>query len=253
MGLGNCDNTSDADKPISTAQLTALNGKVDKTTTVNGHSLSGNITVTKGDVGLGNCDNTADLDKPISTATQTALDAKLDVSQLKTSWSSTVSNSNIPSERLVKDSLDTKYVKPSTGIPKTDLETAVQTSLDKADTALQSHQSIKTINSTTMVGTGNINLQVPLVGSGTGQNIKTVGGTNILGTGDINPVTKTAIESALSVSATYNNKALIVMNGVLDFGEAGKVDDVQINGASILSNKIAVIPITVTDVTLADM
>lgn len=34
------------------------------------------------------------------------------------------------------------YSKPSTGIPKTDLATAVQTSLGKADTALQSHQDI---------------------------------------------------------------------------------------------------------------
>ena len=34
------------------------------------------------------------------------------------------------------------YSKPSTGIPKADLASAVQTSLDKADTALQSHQDI---------------------------------------------------------------------------------------------------------------
>lgn len=34
------------------------------------------------------------------------------------------------------------YSKPSTGIPKTDLESAIQTSLDKADTALQEHQDI---------------------------------------------------------------------------------------------------------------
>jgi hypothetical protein len=34
------------------------------------------------------------------------------------------------------------YTKPSTGIPKTDLATAVQTSLGKADTALQQHQDI---------------------------------------------------------------------------------------------------------------
>lgn len=30
VGLGSCDNTSDADKPVSTAQQTALDGKVDK-------------------------------------------------------------------------------------------------------------------------------------------------------------------------------------------------------------------------------
>ena len=35
-----------------------------------------------------------------------------------------------------------KYVKPTNGIPKTDLAAAVQTSLDKADTALQTHQSL---------------------------------------------------------------------------------------------------------------
>lgn len=35
-----------------------------------------------------------------------------------------------------------KYSKPANGIPKTDLADAVQTSLDKADTALQSHQEV---------------------------------------------------------------------------------------------------------------
>lgn len=34
------------------------------------------------------------------------------------------------------------YVKPQTGIPKTDLAAAVQESLNKADTALQQHQSL---------------------------------------------------------------------------------------------------------------
>ena len=78
IGLGNVDNTSDASKPISTAQQTALDKKVDKTITVNGHALSTNVTVSKSDVGLGNVDNTSDVNKPISTATQTALDDKVD-------------------------------------------------------------------------------------------------------------------------------------------------------------------------------
>ncbi|UKI52786.1 MAG: hypothetical protein L6V86_06425 [Treponema sp.] len=38
--------------------------------------------------------------------------------------------------------IDKKYTKPSAGIPKSDLEKSVQTSLGKADTALQSHQNI---------------------------------------------------------------------------------------------------------------
>ena len=59
-------------------ELYALDtGKVDTTTTVNGHALSGNVTVTKSDVGLGNVDNTSDADKPVSTATQNALNGKV--------------------------------------------------------------------------------------------------------------------------------------------------------------------------------
>lgn len=41
-------------------------------------------------------------------------------------------------------SIGGKYTKPTDGIPKSDLASAVQTSLGKADTALQSHQSIET-------------------------------------------------------------------------------------------------------------
>lgn len=215
-----------------------------------------------------------DINNNITASTTHIADTTIHVtSQDKTDWSA-------------------KYDKPSTGIPKTDLDSSVQASLDLADSSIQAHQPIKTINSSTMVGTGNVNLQVPLVGSGTGQNIKTVGGTNILGTGDIpfptvvnsnpsltwatkskvgsvgstdlevtmpsNPVIKTAIESALNVSGTYNNQALIVKNGVLDFGEAGKVDDVRINGdqpanSIVNAQKIAIIPITVEDITLTEV
>lgn len=41
-----------------------------------------------------------------------------------------------------KSEVDSKYEKPGTGIPKADLESSVQTSLGKADTALQTHQDI---------------------------------------------------------------------------------------------------------------
>lgn len=48
------------------------------------------------------------------------------------------------------------YSKPSGGIPKSDLASAVQTSLGKADTALQSHQDIsgKADKATTLAGYG---------------------------------------------------------------------------------------------------
>jgi hypothetical protein len=73
VGLGNVDNTSDLNKPISTATQAALN-------------LKANITsLNKEGVGLGNVDNTTDLNKPISTATQTALDLKANNTSLNKS------------------------------------------------------------------------------------------------------------------------------------------------------------------------
>jgi hypothetical protein len=89
VGLGNVDNTSDADKPISTATQTALNLKQDASSavTLTGVQTLTNKTLTapvinsptgivKADVGLGNVDNTSDANKPVSTAQQTALDLK---------------------------------------------------------------------------------------------------------------------------------------------------------------------------------
>jgi hypothetical protein len=62
-----------------TAIIDQAANKVDKTTTVNGHALSSNVTVTKSDVGLSNVDNTSDAGKPVSTATQTALNLKVNI------------------------------------------------------------------------------------------------------------------------------------------------------------------------------
>ena len=84
VGLGNVNNTSDLDKPISNAtqkELDKLDAKIDKINTDQGTDLSAHLRdfsnphkVTKEQIGLGNVNNTADLDKPISTATQKAID-----------------------------------------------------------------------------------------------------------------------------------------------------------------------------------
>lgn len=93
VGLGNVDNTSDANKPVSTAvsnalglkaDTSALSGYVPTTRTVANKALSANVTLVKGDVGLGNVDNTSDAAKPISTATQTALNLKVDSADVDT-------------------------------------------------------------------------------------------------------------------------------------------------------------------------
>lgn len=54
--------------------------------------------------------------------------------------------------QAAQSTADGKYSKPDGGIPKTDLAQAVQTSLGKADTALQSHQKV-TLESGTNNGT----------------------------------------------------------------------------------------------------
>jgi hypothetical protein len=77
VGLGNADNTSDANKPVSTATQTELDLKAPKADPTFTGTVSG---VTKAHVGLANADNTSDANKPVSTATQTALDAKASLS-----------------------------------------------------------------------------------------------------------------------------------------------------------------------------
>lgn len=74
VGLGNVDNTSDASKPVSTAQATAIaDAKAAGTTAQT--NLSTHINnksnphdVTKSQVGLGNVDNTADANKSVAYA-----------------------------------------------------------------------------------------------------------------------------------------------------------------------------------------
>ncbi|MDF2747923.1 MAG: hypothetical protein K0S98_2210 [Propionibacteriaceae bacterium] len=75
VGLGNVDNTSDANKPVSTATQAALDA-IDADLTSHIEDITNPHVVTKAQVGLGSVDNTSDAAKPISTATQTALDLK---------------------------------------------------------------------------------------------------------------------------------------------------------------------------------
>jgi len=49
VGLGNVDNTADADKPVSTATQTALDGKADKATTLAGYGITDAYTKAEAD------------------------------------------------------------------------------------------------------------------------------------------------------------------------------------------------------------
>lgn len=81
IGLGNVDNTSDLDKPISRAVQFILNTKED---IANLKALAYKDSLNKSEVGLGNVDNTSDLDKPLSKAIIEALKLKEDKSNLGT-------------------------------------------------------------------------------------------------------------------------------------------------------------------------
>lgn len=79
VGLSNVDNTTDLNKPISTATQKALDLKADRST-LDSHlkDRSNPHKVTKQQIGLANVDNTADINKPISMSTNKALGSKAD-------------------------------------------------------------------------------------------------------------------------------------------------------------------------------
>ena len=77
VGLGNVDNTSDADKPVSSKQAIAIN-TVEDQIILHKDNKNNPHAVTAAQVGLGNVNNTSDANKPVSTAQQAALDKKID-------------------------------------------------------------------------------------------------------------------------------------------------------------------------------
>lgn len=99
IGLGNVDDTSDLDKPISTAvqeALTTLGNTIDTGLTTSSEELRTHIrnkenphNVTAELLGLGLVDNTRDLEKPISYAVQTALEGKVSYEDIKDTLAST--------------------------------------------------------------------------------------------------------------------------------------------------------------------
>jgi len=117
VGLGNVDNTTDANKPVSTATQTALDLKANLASPTFTGTVSG-ITATM--VGLGNVNNTTDANKPISTATQTALDLKANLAS--PTFTGTVSGINATMIGLGNVDNTSDVNKP--------VSTATQTALD---------------------------------------------------------------------------------------------------------------------------
>ena len=106
---------------------------------------------------------TAKYDKPsggipksdLASSVQSSLDkadSALQQHQDISALTAHVANSDIHVTTTQKVAWNAKYDKPAEGIPKTDLASAVQTSLNKADTALQEHQDISALVSHTQNG-----------------------------------------------------------------------------------------------------
>ena len=138
-----------ADKPSYTASEVGVNETafpgLKKTGTITGIKMNGASKGTSGVVDLGTVitDVSDKQDKAVSITGIAAATVNEALKELS-------------------DRVNGKYSKPTNGIPKTDLDSSVQASLGKADTALQSHQSV-----TLATGANNGTLKITVGGTTT--------------------------------------------------------------------------------------
>jgi len=172
VGLSNVDNTSDVNKPISTATQTALNLKAD----INNPTFTGTVGgITKAMVGLGNVDNTSDVNKPISSATQTALDTKAPLAS--PTFTGTVSG-------ITKSMVGLGNVDNTTDLLKP-ISTATQNALNlKYDASNPAGYTTNVGTVTSVGGTGTVS-GLSLSGSVTTSGNLTLGGTLSLTSGNV--------------------------------------------------------------------
>jgi hypothetical protein len=153
-------------------------------------------TALKTALSLDNVNNTSDLNKPISTATQDALDNR--VIENAPITPGTAAKITYDAKGLVTsgDSLDETDLptginanKIGTGVVSTTefeylngVTSAIQTQINSKQATLVSGTNIKTINSASLLGSGDVSVQPTLV---SGTNIKTINSTSLLGSGDI--------------------------------------------------------------------
>ena len=233
LALNNVDNTSDANKPVSSAQQTALDAKqatlVSGTNikTVNNTSLlgSGNISISSavawGGV-TGTLSNQTDL--------QTALDGKVDENTAITGATKTkitydskglVTAGADATTADIADSTNKRYVTDAqlvvvgntSGTNTGDnavnsLYSGLATS--KQDT-LVSGTNIKTVNSASLLGSGDVAVQATLV---SGTNIKTINSTSLLGSGNISVAPATGIDATAIADGSVTSTEFQYINSL---------------------------------------
>jgi hypothetical protein len=233
LALNNVDNTSDANKPVSSATQTALDAKqatlVSGTNikTVNNTSLlgSGNIAISSavawGGV-TGTLSNQTDL--------QTALDGKVDENSAITGATKTkitydakglVTAGADATTADIASSTDKRYltdaqlvvVGNTSGTNTGDNATNSQYSglaTSKQDT-LVSGTNIKTVNSTSLLGSGDVAVQATLV---SGTNIKTINSTSLLGSGNISVAPASGIDATAIADGTVTSTEFQYINSL---------------------------------------
>ena len=219
--LGKADSALQSHQKITTGSVNGTIAANGTDVAVKGlKALAYKDSLTKADVGLGNVDNTSDEEKPISTATQAALNKKqasLTATQLN------AVNSGITSEKVstydgYQAKIDAKYTKPTGGIPKDDLASDVQTSLGKANTALQTHQTITTGSANGTIAVGGTDVHVKGLGSLAYKNSLTksdVGLGNVVNAGQDS--TPTANSANYVTSGGVKNYVDAAISGVSQF------------------------------------
>ena len=243
VGLGNVDNTSDVNKPVSTATQTALDLKAN----INNPTFTGTVGgITKSMVGLGNVDNTSDIDKPISTAIQTALDLKANINN--PTFTGTVSG-------ITKSMVGLGNVDNTSDIDKP-ISTATQTALDlKANINNPTFTGIVSGITSAMVGLGNVDntsdinkpvstatqteldLKAPIAnptftGNVSGITKSMVGLGNVDNTSDINKPVSIAAQTELDLKApiaspTFTGTVSGITSAMVGLGNVDNTSDVN--------------------------
>ena len=220
IGLGNVDNTSDLNKPISTATQTALNGKA-----ATGHTHAGvyepaDATILKdADIGVTVQAYDADLTSWAGIAPTAKQDTLVSGTNIKTVNNTTLLGAgNVSVEPVITAGTTAQYWRgdktwqtlPTGG----DASTNTATSVD-SEVVLFSGTGGKTLKRATGSGlakltsgvlstaTAGTDYQAPLV---SGTNIKTVNGNSLLGSGDL------TIGGAPSVSVVTNTSQAATAN-----------------------------------------
>jgi hypothetical protein len=207
---------------------------------------TGAVTLTKSDVGLSNVDNTADTAKPVSTATQTALNGKQDTIAAGTTAQyyrgdktfQTLNQDAVPSGTTNKAYTATEQTKlaaisgtntgdETTATIKTKLGISTLSGSNTGDQDLSSYAT------TSALTTGLSAKQDTLV---SGTTIKTINGTSLLGSGNLTIVGGGGGTGNVTGPATSTDNAVVRFDGTTGqlIQDSGlKVDDlgnVTVNG-----------------------